>query len=62
MFQALLVGWPWAVFVFVVVSLIPILLPLRLIMSAVRAYRKFKEYGLQTDWLGLSEKELKKLK
>jgi hypothetical protein len=61
-FQALLVGWPLAIGVFFIISFIPVLIPLRLIFSAVVAYRKFKQYELRTDWLGLSPEELRKLK
>jgi hypothetical protein len=61
-FQAILVGWPRAVFVFIVVTIAPVLLPLRLIMSAFSASKKYRELGIKTDWLGVTPKELEHLK
>ena len=61
-FQALLSGWPIASLTLFVMIILPILIPFRLIFSAIKAYRMFKDYGLKTDWLGLSASELKRLK
>ena len=61
-YQVALVGWWRAVLVTALCFIFPPLIFLRLIMSGVTASRKYKEFGIQTDWLGVKPSELKHLK
>jgi hypothetical protein len=61
-YQAGLIGWGGAFLACIICAVIPFLLLLRIVMSSYQASKKYKEYGLETDWLGVTNKELKRLK